>query len=74
MGCVATLAFNLGFFAGKVALIGLFTGVPAVAAWAYIRMQHVLIFQWIANSYEISGAALRGMGHSTLPAAITVFG
>lgn len=74
MGCVATMAFNLGFFAGRVILIGLFTGVPTVAAWAYIRMQHVLIFQWIANSYEISGAALRGMGHSALPAAITVFG
>ncbi len=74
MGCTATLIFNMGFFAGKVVLIGLFTGVPAVAAWAYVRMQHVLIFQWIANSYEISGAAMRGMGHSVLPAAITVLG
>ncbi|MDO4177292.1 MAG: MATE family efflux transporter [Bacillota bacterium] len=74
MGCLATLMFNLGFFAGRVALIGLFTGVSTVASWAYIRMQHVLIFQWIANTYEISGAAMRGMGHSTLPAAITVLG
>lgn len=74
MGCVATLAFNLGFFAGRTALIGLFTSAPAVAGWAYIRMRRVLIFQWIANSYEVSGAAMRGMGHSTLPAAITVLG
>lgn len=74
MGCIATLAFNLGFFFGKTFFIGLFTGVPSVAAWAYIRMQHVLIFQWIANSYEITGAAMRGMGHSTLPALITVLG
>ena len=74
MGTTATLAFNLIFFAGKTVLIGLFTGVPAVAAWAYIRMKHVLLFQWIANSYEITGAAMRGMGHSTLPALISVLG
>ncbi|MDD4200330.1 MAG: MATE family efflux transporter [Eubacteriales bacterium] len=74
MGGITTLTFNLGFFAGRAVLIGLFTAVPSVAYWAYIRMQRVLIFQWIANSYEISGASLRGMGHSTLPAVISVFG
>ena len=37
-------------------------------------MKHVLLFQWIANSYEITGAAMRGMGHSTLPALISVLG
>ena len=74
MGISATLAFNLLFFTGRTVLIGLFTGVPSVAAWAYVRMQHVLLFQWIANSYEITGAAMRGMGHSTLPALISVLG
>ena len=39
-----------------------------------IRFGHVLIFQWIASSYEISGQCLRGMGHSLLPALISVLG
>ena len=34
----------------------------------------VLLFQVMALSYEMSGAAMRGMGHSTLPAVITVIG
>ena len=38
------------------------------------RMMVVLTTQWIACSYEISGAALRGMGRSMLPTLITIVG
>ena len=37
-------------------------------------MQIVLLFQCLACSYEISGSALRGYGHSLVPALLTVFG
>lgn len=37
-------------------------------------MEIVLLTQSIACSYEIAGAALRGLGHSMLPAILTVFG
>lgn len=73
-GVLATMLCNFGFYAGRVFFIGLFTESPEVAHWAYTRMACVLLFQWIALSYEISGAAMRGMGHSTLPALITVIG
>ena len=42
--------------------------------WATTRMMHVLVFQWVACSYEITGQCLRGMGHSLMPAIISVMG
>lgn len=73
-GVLAAMICNFGFYLGRVFFIGLFTESPEVAEWAFVRMECVLLFQWIALSYEVSGAAMRGMGHSTLPAIITVIG
>jgi len=55
-------------------IIAIFTGDPEVAAFALTRMSHVMIFQWMAASYEVSGSSLRGMGVSMLPTLLTVFG
>jgi len=73
-GVLAAMICNFGFYAGRVFFIGLFTESADVAEWAYIRMQCVLLFQWVALSYEVSGSVMRGMGHSMLPALITVIG
>ena len=73
-GVIAVLICNFGFYLGREFFIGLFTDSPEVAQWAYVRMRCVLLFQVMALSYEMSGAAMRGMGHSTLPAVITVIG
>ena len=35
---------------------------------------NMLLFQFIASSYEISGAALRGIGYSMTPTVLTIFG
>ena len=32
------------------------------------------MFQWLASSYEISGAYMRGLGYSVLPMVLTIFG
>ena len=45
-----------------------------VLGYGSLRMMVVLTTQWIACSYEISGAALRGMGRSMLPTLITIVG
>ena len=74
MSVLATAACNFGFYLFKGPLIGLFTNEPQVAEWAYIRMRHILLFQTMANSYEISGAAMRGMGHAMTPSAIMIVG
>lgn len=54
--------------------ISVFSTDEAVIFYGSERMFVVLATQWIACSYEISGAALRGMGKSVLPAVITIFG
>lgn len=55
-------------------LIGLFTTEVAVLAVAKVRFLYVLSLQWIAASYEISGACLRGMGYSMTPTLIAIIG
>ncbi|MDD6191135.1 MAG: MATE family efflux transporter [Firmicutes bacterium] len=71
---LVTAAVNMAFFFGRYVLVGLFTEEPAVMEYAFIRMTHVLLFQFIACSYEISASSMRGMGHSLLPTILTVFG
>ncbi|MCH5187989.1 MAG: MATE family efflux transporter [Oscillospiraceae bacterium] len=47
---------------------------PEVIYYGLIRMLHVELFCFLPVIYEVSGAALRGMGYSTLPAVLTVIG
>lgn len=54
--------------------LSLFSTDPEVIHYGCIRMEHVLICQFIACSYEVSASALRGMGESMLPTLMTVFG
>ena len=72
-GILACLLLNLGFWFSRPVLLGIFTRDPAVYAVAEERMRSVLLFQSIAATYEISGAALRGMGRPMVPALLTVF-
>ena len=72
---VISCALLNGLFVWQKELaIGIFTSSPEVFRFAAIRMEIVLLTQSIACSYEIAGAALRGLGHSMLPAILTVFG
>ena len=52
----------------------LFTTDPDVLHYARIRMHVVLMWQFIASSYDISGGALRGLGYSLTPTVFTIFG
>lgn len=67
-------ALNVLFVWQKHLSISFFTSSPEVFNYAAIRMDIVLLTQSIACSYEIAGAALRGLGYSMLPAVLTVFG
>ncbi len=59
---------NAHFFAS------LFTSKEEVIRYAVIRMGQILTLNFIANSYEISGSALRGLGYSMTPAMLTIVG
>lgn len=73
-GLIACMILNFGFYLGRGFFLGIFTKDPAVYAVAEQRMRSVLLFQSVAASYEITGAALRGMGRAMTPAVLTVFG
>ena len=65
---------NVLFVWQKHLAISFFTSSPEVFHYAALRMNIVLLTQCLACSYEIAGAALRGLGYSMLPAILTVFG
>lgn len=58
----------------KTFFVSLFTTDASVAEYAYTRMLIVLLWQFIACSYEISASAMRGMGKSMLPTLLTIVG
>ena len=62
------------FYLGRGYILPLFTTDREVIDYAVIRMNCILLFQWMAASYEVGGSALRGYGYSMVPAALTVFG
>lgn len=65
---------STAFVCGRNFFIGLFTSEPQVAEYASIRMIYLLSPYFLIPTYEIGGAALRGIGHSLTPAIITIFG
>ena len=71
---VSTLAAGLTLYALRIPFMHLFTTDEAVIAAAIVRFKHVLILQFIANSYEISASALRGIGVALPPAIISILG
>lgn len=74
LALASCLALNLLFVWQEQTAIGLFTTDAEAFVYGAARLETVLLFQWIACSYEITGAALRGLGRSALPAVLTVFG
>lgn len=71
---VATNMVNASFILGKHFFVGLFTSDAAVMEYTFLRFRCVLAVQCLICSYEICGSVLRGLGHSMLPAVITIFG
>lgn len=74
LGAAGCLLANVLFTWQNAFFLGLFTTDPEVIAYGATRMQGVLIFQFLACSYEIAGSALRGMGESMMPTIMVVFG
>lgn len=54
--------------------LSLFTSDSTVLTFARERIHTALMFQFIATSYEIPGAFMRGLGYSMTPMLLTVLG
>lgn len=74
LSLIASATINLAVYLFDEASVSLFTSDTSVLAYAVMRIDTVLIFQFIASSYEIAGASLRGEGYSMTPTLITIFG
>lgn len=74
MGVVSCMAANISFVWGDHFFLSFFTTDAEVLKYGAIRMEGVLLFQFIACSYEITASALRGMGESMLPTLMTIIG
>lgn len=73
-GMVLTLVMSFIFVGATDFFAGIYTNDPVAIKYAIIRMKHVTLLECLTGVYEISGGALRGMGHSLLPALLTVIG
>lgn len=74
MGVVGCFIANALFTWQNQFFLSFFTTDAEVIHYGAIRMEGVLLFQFIVCSYEVTGSALRGMGESMLPTIMTVFG
>lgn len=73
-GMIVTAFMSIIFVAGRTPFISIYTNDSAAIQYGIVRMAIVEMFEFIACLYEIPGGALRGIGHSLLPAILTVFG
>ena len=58
----------------QVELLSLYSLEPTVLSFGGVRMFHAACFVWMCSTYEVSGAAMRGMGWSMLPTVVTLIG
>ena len=73
-GCLTCGIVSVIFMTGSNIFIRFFTTNPVVIEYAITRMKIVMLLELLTTSYEVSCAALRGLGHSFFPAVITIFG
>lgn len=71
---IATGLMCVVFTVGRNWFIRFFTQDAEVIRFGLVRMIHVGLFCFVASSYEVTGAAMRGLGYSITPTAITIFG
>lgn len=71
---ITCLILNTVVYLCRDFCIGFFTSESTVAEYAILRLRYVLLVHFLICSYEITGSALRGLGHSLTPALLTVFG
>lgn len=73
-GMIVTAVMSVVFVVGRTPFVSIYTNDPAAIRYGIIRMAIVELFEFMVCFYEIPGGALRGIGHSLLPAMLTVFG
>lgn len=71
---ISSAAMTLPLVVWRETCAGLFSTDREVIAAACLRIMAILTFEPMCSLYEVAAGALRGMGHSTLPAVLTIVG
>ncbi len=71
---ISSVAMTLPLVVWRETCAGLFSTDREVIAAACLRIMAILTFEPMCSLYEVAAGALRGMGHSTLPAVLTIVG
>ena len=74
LSVVCSGLLNVVIAGNATVFASIFTQDPDALQYAAVRITTVLLFQFVACSYEISGSAMRGLGYSMTPTVITVIG
>ena len=74
LGGASIFTANMVFVLFGPPIASVFTTDPQVVHYCTSRIYMALAFQWIATSYEIPAACMRGLGISLAPALLTIFG
>lgn len=74
LGGASIFMANMVFVLFGPPIASVFTTDPQVVHYCTSRIYVALAFQWIATSYEIPAACMRGLGKSLAPALLTIFG
>ena len=73
-GVLITGILDFFFVIFRNFFIGIYTTNPSDIQFGVSRMLTVVSFQWLVATYEISGSTIRALGHSMIPAVISIFG
>ena len=71
---VSTLALSLLFTFGGDLFLGIFTAEAGALSFAYARLWHVELFEFMPCLYEVTASGMRGMGWSVLPTIVVIVG
>lgn len=74
LGIAGSFVFNALIVWQNQYAIGILTSHPKAIEYGILRLHIVLMWQFIATSYEVAAGALRGLGYSLIPMLITLMG
>ena len=74
LGGASIFTANMLFVVFAHPITSIFTTDQHVVHYCVSRIYVALAFQWIATTYEIPAACMRGFGQSLVPALLTIFG
>jgi len=76
LGCIAVTGITLGlilFTFGRT-LLGLYTDIPEVIEYGFIRLSIFTLFHFVGGMSDTMAAAIRGLGRSLTPMAVALTG